>query len=104
MIRAELGRAELVCEVSNRYWVERMKGKWMQFKFKHQLGMTGGAVFTFGIPDSRYFEQWDASYHFLDEWTYFDDKEKRMGLLYKVLANVELVRMVQWTMHYQIGE
>jgi len=104
LIHAELGRAELVCEVTNRYWVDKMQSKWMQFKFKNQLGMTGGATFSFGVPDSRYFEQWDPSYHFLDEWTYFDDKEHRLGMIYALAANFEMVRKVQWTMHYTIGE
>lgn len=64
-IRQELGGAELVCEVSNRFWVDKMKSRYMQWKFKRQLGMTGDAVFTFGIPSSRYFETWDPSYKFL---------------------------------------
>jgi hypothetical protein len=75
-IKNDLTGAELVCEVTNRYWVEKMKSRYMQRKFKHQLGITGGAVFTFGIPDCRYFEESSEDYHFLEEWTYFDDKEK----------------------------
>jgi len=79
MIQRHLGYAEIVCEVTNRYWVDRMKSPYMQWKFKRQLGMTGGAVFTFGVPDSRYFEGWSQDYHFLDEWTYFDAQEKKLG-------------------------
>jgi len=102
MIQKELGSAEIVCEVTNRYWVDRMKSQYMQWKFKRQLGMTGGAVFTFGVPYSRYFEGWSQSYHFLDEWTYFDDHEKKLGW-YNLISNFEVIRKVQWTMHYQIG-
>jgi O-methyltransferase involved in polyketide biosynthesis len=103
MIYSELGSVEIVCEVTNRYWVDRMKSKYMQLKFRYQLGMTGGAVFKFGIPDSRYFETWNPDYHFLDEWTYFDDREKKLGW-YNFFSSIELLRKVQWTVHYKIGK
>ena len=102
MIHRQLGSANLVCEVTNRYWVDRMQSSYMQFKFKRQLGMTGGAVFTFGIPYSSYFEEWSKDYHFLDEWTYFDDKEKKLGW-FRLFACFEAFRKVQWTIHYRIG-
>lgn len=102
MIKIKLGPYEMVCEVSNRYWVDKMNSKYMQYKFKRQLGMQQGAIFSFGIPDSRYFENWDSSYKFLDEWTYFDDKEKKLGW-FNLFAKFEVLRKVQWTVHYQIG-
>jgi len=101
-IHQELTGAELVCEVTNRYWVNKMKSGYMQWKFKRQLGMTGGAIFTFGIPGSRYFEQWSKDYRFLDEWTYFDDKEKKLGW-FNLFSKIELLRKVQWIVHYKIG-
>jgi len=100
-LHSELGAAELVCEVTNSYWVDKMRSGYMRWKFKHQLGMTGGAVFTFGVPDARYFERWDPAYRFIDEWTYFDDNEKKMGW-FNLLSRIEVVRKVQWTIHYRI--
>lgn len=102
MIRRDLGTIELVCEVTNQYWVKRMKTRYMQWKFKRQLGITGGAVFTFGISDGREFENWNPDYHFLDEWTYFDDREKKLGW-FNLFSSFELLRKVQWTIHYRIG-
>ncbi|MBA4385116.1 MAG: hypothetical protein C0410_10310 [Anaerolinea sp.] len=102
MVKTRFGQYELVCEVSNRYWVDKMNSKYMQFKFKHQLGMEKGAVFSFGISDSRYFEDWDPNYKFLDEWTYFDDKEKKLGW-FNLFSKVNVFRKVQWTVHYLIG-
>jgi O-methyltransferase involved in polyketide biosynthesis len=102
MIYRELGAADIVCEVTNRYWVDRMKSRYMQLKFRYQLGMTGGAVFTFGIPYSRYFETWSPDYRFLDEWTYFDDHEKKLGW-FNLFSSIKLIRKVQWTVHYRIG-
>ena len=99
----EFENAEIVCEVANLFWVKRMKSKYMQWKFSHQLGMTGGAVFTFGIPDSRYFEGWNRQYQFIDEWTYFDAHEKKLGW-YNWFSAFEVLRKVQWTVHYRIGQ
>jgi len=100
-IRLDLGNAEMVCEVTNRYWVDKMNGPWMKWKFRRQLGMTGGAVFTFGIPDSRYLERWSEKYEFLDEWTYFDDREKKLGW-FNLFSSVMILRKAQWTVHYRI--
>jgi len=100
-IQRELGLAEIVCEVTNRYWVDRMKNPWMKWKFRRQLGMTGGAVFSFGVPDSRYFERWSRKYEFLDEWTYFDDREKKLGW-FNLFASIKMLRKAQWTVHYRI--
>ena len=102
-IRRDLGPADIVCEVTNRYWVDKMKSKYFQWKLKRQLGMTGGAVFTFGIPYSRYFEEWNRDYHFLDEWNYFDDHEKKLGW-FNLFSFIETLRKVQWTIHYRIGD
>jgi len=101
MISDNFPHSELVCEVTNRFWVDKMKSRYMRFKFKHQLGMSGGATFTFGVPHSRYFEEWDDRYKYLDEWTYFDEKDRKLGW-YNVFSFVELLRKVQWTVRYLI--
>lgn len=100
-IHRELGSAEIVCEVTNRYWVDKMTSAWMKWKFRRQLGMTGGAVFSFGVPDSRYFEKWSQKYEFLDEWTYFDDQEKKFGW-FNLFSSIKVLRKAQWTVHYRI--
>jgi hypothetical protein len=74
----------------------------MKWKFRRHLGMTGGAVFSFGIPESLYFEGWNPNYVFLDEWTYFDDHERKLGW-FNLLSSIEVLRKVQWTLHYMIS-
>jgi len=101
-IQKELGSSEVVCEVTNRYWVDKMKNSWMKWKFRRQLGMTGGVVFSFGIPDSRYFERWSLKYKFLDEWTYFDEREKKLGW-FRFFSSIDVLRKAQWTIHYRIN-
>ena len=95
------GSAEIVCEVTNRYWVDKMNSPWMKWKFRRQLGMTGGAVFAFGVPESRYFERWSKNFKFLDEWTFFDDNERKLGW-FNLFSSIGVLRKVQWTLHYKI--
>lgn len=101
-IHTELGKAEIVAEVSNRYWVKKMNSAWMKRKFRRQLGMTGGASFKFGVPDSYHFERWSSNYKFIDEWTYFDDHEKKLGW-FNLFSSIDILRKVQWTVHYLIA-
>ena len=101
-IHKELESAEIVFEVTNRYWVDKMNTSWMRWKFKRQLGMTGGAIFTFGVPYGRYFETWSQNYMFLDEWTYFDDHERKLGW-FNLFSSIDVLRKVQWTLHYRIS-
>lgn len=100
-IQRELGNAEIVCEVTNRFWVDKMNSTWMKWKFRRQLGMTGGAVFSFGVTDSYYFEKWNEKFKFLDEWTYFDDQEKKLGW-FNLFSSIDILRKVQWVLHYRI--
>lgn len=97
----DLGSGELVCEVTNSYWVNKMNSTWMKWKFRRRLGMKGGAVFSFGIPDSRYFEKWSLKYEYLDEWTYFDEHEKKLGW-FNLFSSIDIFRKAQWTVHYRI--
>jgi methyltransferase (TIGR00027 family) len=101
-IEREFAPAELVCEVTNLYWVERMNTPYLKLKFSRQLGMTGGAVFSFGVADSRTFETWSPHYHLVDEWTYFDDNEKRMGWMAALMGKFASLRKTQWTVKYKV--
>jgi O-methyltransferase involved in polyketide biosynthesis len=93
---------ELVCEVTNKYWVKKMQSGHYRRKFQRKLYLDEEAAFTFGIGSSREFEEWSSGIKFLDEWTYFDDKEPKLGW-YNLFGKVELLRKVQWTAHYKLG-
>ncbi|MPN33599.1 hypothetical protein SDC9_181088 [bioreactor metagenome] len=79
-----------------------MNTPYMKLKFSRQLGMTGGAVFSFGVSDSRTFETWSPHFHLVDEWTYFDDNEKRMGWMAALMGKFDFLRKTQWTVKYRI--
>jgi O-methyltransferase involved in polyketide biosynthesis len=57
------------------------------------------AMFRSGIRDNREMEQWHIGIQFLDEGSYFDSEEKKLGWL-KILKYIELIRKTQWTVHY----
>ncbi|MBI5494324.1 MAG: class I SAM-dependent methyltransferase [Deltaproteobacteria bacterium] len=102
-LRDEFPGSELVFEITNRYWVKKMKSAWMRWKFSRQLGIGEEAMFRFGIDGYREIEKWGTGIRFLDEWTYFDDDEKKLGW-FNLFRRMELLRKVQWTLHFQLGE
>ena len=93
--------SELVCEVENSLWLSPLLKKMLDYKIQRQLHLGKDAVFRFGICDAHEMEQWHAGIQFLDEWSYFDSKEKKLGWLI-VLRHIELIRKTQWTVHYRL--
>ena len=45
-------------------------------------------------------EEWHTGIQLLDDWSYFDSEEKKLGWL-KMFRNIELFRKTQWTVHYK---
>ena len=50
--------AELVCEVTNKFWVDRMQKGHYRKKFQKQLYLSGDAVFKSGLSRSTEMESW----------------------------------------------
>ena len=98
----EFPRSELVCEVVNAVWVREPLRTIMQFKLRQQLHMGEGAVFRSGIRDSREPEEWHPGIRLLDEWSYFDADEPKLGWL-RIFRHSAFFRKTQWTVHYRLG-
>ncbi|MBI5544923.1 MAG: class I SAM-dependent methyltransferase [Deltaproteobacteria bacterium] len=94
---------ELVAEVFSAAWVKRMQHPLLRRKYRRQLHMAEDATFRFGISDSRAFEAWGPGIRFLDDWTYFDDRERKLGLLMSLLGRLEALRKIQWTVRYRLN-
>ncbi|MEZ0372793.1 MAG: hypothetical protein ACAI44_27120, partial [Candidatus Sericytochromatia bacterium] len=75
--------------------------RYLRWKFEHQLHLGPEALFRFGIADSHEFELWSPRLQFLDEWTYYDDKELKLWPL-NWMGNVPALRYLQWVVHYKI--
>jgi O-methyltransferase involved in polyketide biosynthesis len=92
---------ELACEVVNSFIVKILKRKIWRHKFQQDFSLGKDASFYFGINDSRDFEQWNPGIKFLDEWTFFDEKEKKLGWM-NFFARSKKLKKTQWIVHYQL--
>lgn len=93
--------SELVCEVANEYVVRLMKGRLGRGKFRRQFHISEDIVYHFGIRRSDELEDWGPGIKFLDEWTYFDEPEKKLGW-FRLFRNISLFRYAQWIVHYRL--
>jgi O-methyltransferase involved in polyketide biosynthesis len=94
--------SELVCEVVNSFWLRSPLKKMLDYKLQRQVHMGKDATFRSGISNGREMEQWNNGIHFLDEWSYFDSDEKKLGWL-RLLRHIGLIRKTQWTVHYRLN-
>jgi methyltransferase (TIGR00027 family) len=101
-LQSEFPGSELVCEVFNSLWLRKPLKRLMNYKMQHQLHMGKDATFHFGIRDSKEMEEWHDDIQFLDDWSYFDSEEKKLGVL-KLFRNIEIFRKTQWTVHYKLN-
>ena len=101
-LQSKFPGSELVCEVFNSLWLRKPLKRMMNYKMQHQLHLGKDATFHFGIRDSQEMEEWHAGIEFLDDWSYFDSEEKKLGWL-KMFRNIEFFRKTQWTVHYRLN-
>ena len=94
--------AELLAEVAHSRTVRMMHSRFGRGKFRRQFGLSGDVVYQFGLADSREMEGWAPGLKLLDEWTYFDEAEPKMGWM-RWFARWSLFRQTQWTVHYRLG-
>ena len=101
-LQSEFHGSELVCEVVNSFWLKKPLKRIVNYKMQHRGHLQKGATYNFGIRDSKEMEGWNPGINFLDDWSYFDSKEKKLGWL-KMFRNIELFRKTQWTVHYKLN-
>lgn len=94
--------AELVAEVANRRLVRMMQGRLFRGKFRREFGLSADVVYQFGLDKSRDMEAWAPNLTFLDDWTYYDDDEPKLGVI-RWFAWWPLIRWAQWIVHYRLG-
>ena len=94
--------SELVCEVFNKLWLSKLLKPLVNAKMQKRLGIGKEAIFHFGIGDSRDMENWNSGIQLLDDWSYFDAYEKKLGFL-RMFRHVRLFRNTLWTVHYRLN-
>jgi methyltransferase (TIGR00027 family) len=94
--------SELVFETVNSRWL-RPGLKWMiDVKLHKELGLGPGTEFRSGIRDGHEVEEWSRGIRLLEEWTYFDVDEPRIGAI-RVFRHWRPLRYTQWTVRYLLG-
>jgi O-methyltransferase involved in polyketide biosynthesis len=101
-LRKRFPGSELVCEVINKRWISKSMQPLLRIKMQRQLGIGADATFKFGIADGREPETWSPGIQLIDEWSYFDSKHPKLGLV-GFMGRSELFRKTQWTVHYRLG-
>jgi methyltransferase (TIGR00027 family) len=93
--------SELVCELTNRVWVDGFWGKIAAMKMKHRIKMAADAGFKFGVSDPRELEKWNTGIDFLEQWFYMDTDHPKLGWI-KIFRNLKFFRNAQFTARYQL--
>ena len=94
--------SELVCEVVNDRWLRKSTRMYINIKMQRQLYLGKDATFKSGLKNGEEMENWGDGIKFLDEWSYFDSHEKKLGWL-QFLGKIESFRKTQWTVHYRLN-
>ena len=93
--------AELVCEVFNSRWLHSFWQPMFKIKMQRELHLGPDAMFNSGIRDSLDLASWHPGIEFLDEWSYLDEPEPKLGAM-RMMGRVDLLRRMQWTVHYRL--
>jgi hypothetical protein len=71
----------------------------INLKMQRELGLGRGTEYRFGIRDGRELEEWSPGLCLLEEWTYLDEDEPRIGSVRR-FRHWKLLRYTQWTVRY----
>lgn len=101
-IQKKFPNSEFICEVANSYIIKMLKRKLWRRKFQRDFHLGENATFLFGITDSTEMEEWGPGIEFIEEWTYFDEKEKKLGWI-NLFGKIEKLRKAQWIVKYRLN-
>lgn len=102
-LRRRFPGSELVCEVFNNFWLRPRMKPIVDRKLKRQFAFGDDNTFQSGLDDSDDMEAWESGIRLLDEWSYFDDGDPKLGAL-NLMRHIPLLRKTQWTVHYALGD
>ncbi len=101
-LQSQLPGCELVCEVVNDIWLSKPLKGLVNFKMQKELKLGQGVTYNFGMRDSNEMEKWNSGIKLIDDWSYFDASEKKLGFM-KIFKYFQLLRKTQWTVHYKLN-
>ena len=92
---------ELACEVENTFIINTLKKKRWKKKFQADHHLGAEVTMYFGIENGNDLEKWKEGIKFLDEWTIFDDRDKKLGWM-NIFFFSKRLRKAQWIVHYRL--
>lgn len=95
--------SRLVAEVAGARVVRMMRTRLGRGKLRRELRLSEDVVYRCGIEDSLELERWSAGIRVLDEWSWFDDADARVGWL-RLFGRWELFRRSQWLVRLALGD
>ncbi len=101
-VQKKLPGSELVCEVENTFVINMLKKERWRKKFQRDHHLGKDANLYFGIRHGTDLESWGQGIRFLDEWTVFDDHEKKLGWM-NLFSFSKRLRKAQWIVHYRLN-
>lgn len=93
--------AELVCELTNRTWVDGLWGRLAQMKMQHRLKMQAQSAFQFGVDSPDALADWGLGIEFREMWFYMDKNHPKLGW-YRIFRGMKLMRTAQYTVRYAL--
>ena len=93
--------SEMVCELTNKTWVEGFWGKMASIKMKQRAKMGPDANFKFGVVKPEDLEAWHEGIEFVEQWFYMDDNHPKIGLM-RIFRNWAIFRTTQYTARYRL--
>jgi len=95
--------SELVCELTNRAWVEGFTGKLAAIKMRQRFNMRKDADFKFGVEKANDFEVWGEGIEFLEKWFYMESNHPKLGAM-RIFRNFKIFQEAQFTAHYRLHD
>jgi len=93
--------AILLCEIVNKKYTVGFYKKVVEYKLGKELKFGDKVTYEFGLTDSYELEELSNTIKLIEEWTYLDSEEKKLGWL-RLFKNVKTFRTTQWTAMYKL--
>jgi O-methyltransferase involved in polyketide biosynthesis len=101
-LKRQFPGSEMVCELTNRRWVDGFWGKMAAYKMQKRTKMGADAGFQFGVNNARELEGWGNGIRLLDQWFYMDSNHPKLGWI-RVFRKMNFFRNSQFTARYQLN-
>lgn len=91
----------LFFETVSKKYTHGFNQKMVELKLRQEIGVEGDVSYHFGLTDSRDLEKLSDHFQWIEDWSYFDDKNPKIRWM-NWMGKFKMFKYVQWTVYYQI--